>query len=148
MQFDTSMTIRQVLDKALDQTGLIVDSFSQEPVIHNGTMRAVMQFHEQGKGCTNGSKIVFSEVEFVLHAVSNPVILDDATTGSNEAMFSHHLPNRKIVSSRARAAWRCERNLNTVSYGVEGLGYCGQDLGLPSKFELFEIVVVCSIRVW
>jgi hypothetical protein len=98
------MTVREVLDKALDQTGPITDSFSQQPVIQCGTMRAMMKFHEQEKGCTDGSKTVFSKVEFVLHGVHNPVILDGATTGSNESMLSHRLPSRKIVTSWARAS--------------------------------------------
>jgi hypothetical protein len=104
VQIDTPMTIREVLDKALDQTGPITDSFSQEPVIQCGTMRAITKSHEEEKGCTDGSKTVLSKVEFVLHGVHNPVILDDATTGSNESMFSHRLLNRKIVTSRARAS--------------------------------------------
>lgn len=104
VQIDRPMTVREVLDKALDQTGPITDSFSQQPVIQCGTMRAMMKFHEQEKGCTDGSKTVFSKVEFVLHGVHNPVILDGATTGSNESMFSHRLPSRKIVTSRARAS--------------------------------------------
>jgi len=104
VHIDKPMTIREVLDKALDQTGPVADSFSQEPVVQCGTMRAMINCHEQEKGCTDGSKTVLSKVEFVLHGVHDPVILDDATTGSNESMFSHRLPNRKIVTGRARAS--------------------------------------------
>lgn len=100
VQMDRPMTIREVLDKALDQTGPITDSFSQEPLIQCGTMRAVMEFYEQGKGCTDGSKTVLSKVEFVLHGVHHPVILKDST---DDLLWSHRLPNRKVVSSQTRA---------------------------------------------
>lgn len=53
VQIDRPMTIREVLDKALEQTGPITDSFSQEPLIQSGTMRAIIKFYEQEKGCTD-----------------------------------------------------------------------------------------------
>ncbi|GAB7323510.1 hypothetical protein MBLNU13_g07027t1 [Cladosporium sp. NU13] len=63
VQIDTLMTVREVLDKALDQTGPITDSFSQEPVIQCGTMRAIIKCPEQEKGFTDGSKTVLCKVE-------------------------------------------------------------------------------------
>ena len=99
VQIDRPMTIREVLDKALDQTGPITDSFSQEPLIQCGTMRAIIAFYEQEKGCTDGSKTVLSKVEFILHGVHHPVILEDST---DDLLWNHRLPNRKVVSTQTR----------------------------------------------
>jgi hypothetical protein len=97
------MTVREVLEKALDQTGSVTDSFSDMPGIPCTNMRAVVKSHEQVKGCTDGSKTVLSKAEFTLHGVVKPVILKDETEGPNEMAFIHRLPNRKVASSRARA---------------------------------------------
>jgi hypothetical protein len=103
MQTDRPMTVREVLEKALDQTGSVTDSFSDMPGIPCTNMRAVVKSHEQVKGCTDGSKTVLSKAEFTLHGVVKPVILKDETEGPNEMAFIHRLPNRKVASSRARA---------------------------------------------
>jgi hypothetical protein len=103
VQIDRPMTVREVLEKALDQAGPITDSFSLNKEILNGTMRSMITSHEQKKDCTDGSKTVLSKVEFVLHGVLNPLLLEDETTELDEMMFNHLLTNRKVASSRARA---------------------------------------------
>lgn len=100
---DRPMTIREVLEKALDQAGPIIDSSCFKPVTPCGTMRSMIKFHEQEKGCTDGSKTVLSRVEFILRGVYNPVVLDSATTGPDEGVFGYRLLNRKVASNRAQA---------------------------------------------
>jgi hypothetical protein len=103
VQTDRPMTVREVLEKALDQTGSVTDCFSDMLGIPCTTMRAVVKSHEQAKGCTDRSRTVVSKAEFTLHGVVNPMISKDATEGPNEMAFVHRLPNRKVASSRARA---------------------------------------------
>jgi hypothetical protein len=103
VQIDRPMTVREVLERSLNQTGPITDSFSTNKEIQFGTMRSMIRSHEQEKGCTDGSKTVLSKGEFVLHGVLNPLLLEDETTELDEMMFNRRLTNRKVASSRARA---------------------------------------------
>ena len=66
-------------------------------------MRSIIKSHKQENGCTDGSKTILPRVEFVLHGVFNPVILEDETTGPDEVRSLYGLLNRKVASSRARA---------------------------------------------
>jgi len=100
---DRPMTVREVLEKALDQTGPIIDSVSYKQVVACETMRSIIKSHEQEKGCTDGSKTILSRAEFVLHGVFNPVILEDETTGPDEVRSNYLLAKRGFALSRARA---------------------------------------------
>lgn len=103
MRTDRPMTLREVLELALDQTGLIADSSSGASENLPDTMRAAIKLREQQEGCTDGSKTVLSNVEFFLHGVFDFVGAEGERTETRKLTLDNRLPNREVASSQERA---------------------------------------------